>query len=229
MRILDAFEQGSMEWHQARCGKVTMSRAKDLLTQGKGKTRQSYILDVAAERLSGESIEGYYGLDMERGNFLEPHALQAFTEATGQKMQTVGFVLHDDERIGCSPDALSEPAGVEIKCPKPRQHLRNIYGDGMKDYYPQAQGCMWVCERKHWYIVSFCPWVKQRPIHIELIERDDALIERLAVSAIDAADEVDCIVGRAVDADLPRSVFDTAENARSLWENAIATNDEVRL
>ena len=110
MKIVEKVEQGSPEWYALRCGRITMSKADALLAKGKGITRQNYLLDVAAERLSGEVVDGYYNADMERGNFLEDYALQAFTLATGLKVKTVGFVIADDERIGCSPDAL----GVEV-------------------------------------------------------------------------------------------------------------------
>lgn len=229
MRILDHFEQGSAEWMAQRIGRVTMSRAKDLLTGGKGVTRQNYLLDLVAERLSNAPIEGYYGLDMERGNFLEEWAMRAFEQATGIKMQTLGFVLHDDDRIGCSPDGLSPDAGIEIKCPKPRQHIKNIYGNGIDDYRPQAQGCMWVCERDVWYVVSFCPWVAQYPLYIKRINRDRDMIDKLADSAYRAADEVDALVSKAIDIKATAAIGDIAERARLAWENTLAMNSEVRI
>ena len=48
--------------------------------------------------------------------------------------------MHDDERIGCSPDGLIHECGIEIKCPAPRQHIRNVLADGMDDYITQVQG-----------------------------------------------------------------------------------------
>lgn len=231
MIILDHFQQGSMAWLEARVGRITMSRAKDLLTGGKGKTRQSYILDVAAEKLSGEPVEGYTSIDMERGTFLEPWAVKAFEAATGMQVAPVGFVIGDDERIGCSPDGLlGHDAGLEIKSPKPRQHLRNIFGDGMDEYAPQAQGGMWLTGRDCWFVVSFCPWVKQYPLHIRLLKRDEDVIAKLAESATKAADEVDEICARAVsEHSLSNRVFDVADRAAQAWGNVFADSSEVQL
>lgn len=230
MKLLNDFEQGSLEWANQKCGKITMSHAKELLTNGKGKTRQNYIMDVTSERLSGQPIEGYYNMDMERGNFLEEWAVKAFTKATGLEVQRIGFALFDDERIGCSPDGLiGDDAGIEIKCPRPRQHIRTIYADGIDDYRPQAQGNMWICEREHWYMVSFCPWVTQYPIYIKRITRNQPVIDALADSAIRAADEVDELARKALEAKATPLIESIAVQAKAAWESAISENSEVRL
>ena len=162
--IVHKCEQGSEEWQKLRCGVVTMSHAKELLTGGKGKTRQSYILDVVSERLSGKPIESYSSFDMQRGQFLEPYALIAFEKANKRHIERVGFITTDDGRIGCSPDGLvGEYAGIEVKCPNPRQHLRNILSDGLSDYTAQMQGNLWITGRFQWLLVSFCPWVECYP------------------------------------------------------------------
>lgn len=225
MKILNHFDQGSLEWLQQRVGKITMSHAKELLTGGKGKTRQSYIMDVVAEKLSGQPIEGYYGLDMERGNFLEPAAGRAFTEYTSMDFRRVGFVLSDDERIGCSPDGLTFDAGIEIKCPRPRQHIRTIYADGADDYIAQIQGCMWLCQREHWHLVSFCPWVEQYPLFIRRIDRDDAMVAKIEESAMRAADEVETLYQMAVAMEQPQGIKRIAMESRAAWENAMAEQD----
>lgn len=231
MKILNHFEQGSLEWAQQRCGLITMSNAKALLTGGRGKTRESYLLDVVAEQLSGEPLEGYYSIDMERGNFLEEWAVRAFEKATELTVDSVGFVLHDDERIGCSPDGLiGENEGIEIKCPKPRQHIRNIFNDGISDYRDQAQGCMWITDRAAWYIVSYCPWVKQYPLYIKRINRDQNVIDKLAKSAIEGADWVDDLVNKAKqDRVLTERIASIAAQSRDAWENVLADNSEVQL
>lgn len=107
MKIFEKVEQGSPEWFALRCGRITMSNAGALMTKGKGITRANYLMDVCAERLSGEVIDTMKTYDMERGSFMEEYALRAFQVATGLEVRAVGFVIADDERIGCSPDALS--------------------------------------------------------------------------------------------------------------------------
>lgn len=228
MKIISDFEQGSVEWLKARCGKITMSNAKALLTGGKGRTRQSYIYDVLSERLSGEPIEGFKSIDMERGNFLEPYALQAFSKMTGLKVQRVAMVLADDERIACSPDALAgSDAVVEVKCPRPRQHIRNMFADGIEDYRQQAQGNMMVTKRERCFIVSFCPWVTFKPLYIKLINHDRDLIQRLQVSATDAADTVDSLEEVVQAATSPEEVLKLARGAMESWENVLTEESEV--
>jgi len=228
MKIINNIEPGSLEHMRRRVGKITMSRAKDLLTGGKGKTRMSYILDVVAERLSGEPIEGYHGIDMERGHFLEDWALQAFTLKTGLDVERVAMILSDDERIGASPDALiGSVAGVEIKCPKPRQHIRNMLQDGLKEYIPQVQGNLWLTNRTIWYLVSYCPWVKHYPLHIQAVDRDEDMIQRLADSAVDAANTVDDFVFKTRAMEPSANTLDQADQARKAWENVLADETEV--
>lgn len=227
MRIIDV-TQGSTEWFSARCGKVTMSRAKDLLVGGKGKTRQAYIYDLVAERLSGQPADSFSSFDMDRGRFLEPYAIQAFTDLTGLQAHQAGFVLHDDERIGCSPDAFLKNSGLEIKCPRPRQHIRNVLADGFDDYLSQVQGCMWVCDRETWHLASFCPWVESCPFSYITVYRDEEMIKGIAESAEKAADEVDRIISNGFP-NVLNSVQGIAMEARQAWEFSMADNDEVTL
>lgn len=229
MKILTHFEQGSDEWLAQRVGKVTMSHAKELLTGGKGKTRQSYIFDLVAERLSGKPTERYVSMEMRRGIFLEEYAVSAF-EAAMPDMQVlkVGLVLHDDERIGCSPDGLIHECGIEIKCPAPRQHIRNVIADGFDDYIQQVQGNIWVCQREYWYIVSFCPWVEDFPLYIKVVYRDEDIIKKISESAIRAADEVDELIKSPVNR-YGKLVSRIARNAREAWESMQAMESEVEL
>lgn len=228
MKILRHFDQGSDEWLAQRVGKVTMSHAKELLTGGKGKTRQSYILDLVAERLSGKPTERYSSFEMQRGIFLEEFAVAAVEHVIDDSIARVGFVMHDDERIGCSPDGLIHECGIEIKCPAPRQHIRNVLADGMDDYIHQVQGNLWVCERDRWFIVSFCPWVDDFPLHIKLVYRDEDMIKKISESAIRAADEVDAMVNDPVNK-YGKRVAEIAQDAKEAWESMQAGNDEVVL
>lgn len=228
MKILTHFDQGSDEWLAQRVGKVTMSHAKELLTSGKGKTRQSYILDLVAERLSGKPTERYSSFEMKRGIFLEEFAVAAVEHVIDDSIARVGFVVHDDERIGCSPDGLIHECGIEIKCPAPRQHIRNVLADGMDDYITQVQGNMWICERDRWFIVSFCPWVENFPLHIKIVYRDEDMIKKISEAALRAADEVDEFVARTYQK-YGKRVSEIAKDAREAWESMQAGNDEVVL
>jgi hypothetical protein len=224
-------DQGSDEWLQERIGLVTMSRAKDLVANGRGnepsQTRLTYLMTLAAERVSGVPADSYVSYDMQRGTFLEPFALESLSLATGIDWQRIGLVKTDCERIGASPDALSSDGGAEIKCPAPKKHVTNIIGDGMEEYMPQVQGCMWVCERDHWWLASYCPQVLGHPLHYVRVDRDEAIISKIRDSAMAAADEVDAMVAQVLSQSVPEPSRRQAANALDSWVSAQAVETEV--
>ena len=231
MKIYKDVIQGSDEWHALRHGRITMSHAKELLTGGKGKTRESYLMTVAAERLSTYQADSYYNDDMLRGNELESFALECFRSAYPKsKIETVGFVLHDDERIGCSPDALTKHGGIEVKCPKPETHLKYLNRSYVESAHgPQMQGGLWICQRETWHFISFCPWVKSNPVIIHTFCRDEETIARLEESSISGADYIDKIVMEMEKERPIKSVSDIAEMAIEHWDSIMAMKDEVTL
>ncbi len=173
--ILEHMEQGSPEWLDARVGNITMSNADKLLTGGKGVTRQSYIIDVASEIVSGVPASQVKTWEMERGNLLEPYAREAYKARTGIEVQQVGLgYLNENKRISASPDGLRPNGGMEIKCQGPKAHLRTIIdAKNPKKFAAQMQGCMWVFDVEYWDYCSFCPEVKDLPLFIMTLERDE--------------------------------------------------------
>ena len=231
MKIYKDVIQGSDEWHALRHGRITMSHAKELLTGGKGKTRESYLMTVAAERLSTYHQDSFYNDDMLRGNELESYALECYRKAYPKaKIETVGFVLHDDERIGCSPDALTELGGIEIKCPRPETHIKYLNRAYVESAHgPQMQGGLLICKKELWHFVSFCPWVKSNPVIIHTFCRDEETIARLEESAISGADYIDKMVMELEKERPIKSVSDIAELAIEHWDSITAMKDEVML
>lgn len=226
MKILDDFEQGSAEWYAQRCGKVTMSRAKDLIARGQGKMRDSYVLELVAERLTGMQPETFQSIDMERGTYMEPSGVKAFEAETALSTQIVGFV-ELDERIGCSPDRLEgEKGGVEVKSPRIKRHLRNCFGDGMREYYPQVQGCMWVTGREYWHLVSWCPEFFYYPLHIEYVRRDEEMIAHIQAAAFSVAERVDYIVSEILAGGPMPEVLEIATKAHDSWCNVFSDDLE---
>lgn len=224
MKVYDTLEQGSPEWFAVRLGKITASVFKDLkpTTRGKGKTRKNKILDIVAETVSGTPIDVPQTRDMERGTFLEPYARETFSRVTGLEVNEVGFILADDERIGCSPDGLiGDDTGIEIKCPRPRQHVRNVQEDGLDDYRLQAQGCMWVSGRRFWYLVSYCPHVPIKPIHIVRIDALPSVFEAFDDWIISAANEVQANVEAIKGMEASEPLQKSARLARDAWDNVL--------
>lgn len=178
-----AQEQGTEEWRRERLGKITASRFKDMMTNGRGKdtmgkTAYSYMYDLIAERLTGIPQDEISAKAIQWGNDNEPQARAMYCLRRDVRVEQVGFLVKHGFKpwyteCGGSPDGLileyekgpdGKPdghslGGVEIKCPlSSRIHLGYIE-DGVvpSDYYWQVQGLLWVTGRDWWDFVSFDP------------------------------------------------------------------------
>tara|TARA_R110000787_G_scaffold217953_1_gene326663 strand:+ start:385 stop:1011 length:627 start_codon:yes stop_codon:yes gene_type:complete len=185
-------EQGSPEWHQARCGIISASNMKSLFTSRGEKTasgvRETYLNQVIAERLMQKPMDTFQSYDMERGTQLEAQARANFEMYLDVTVQEVGFHMHDDYDIGCSPDGLFADTGVEIKCPKANTHVRYMRSKKLpSEYLQQVQGTMYVMNLERYYFMSYHPDLK--PIIIE-VKRDNELIDKAAEILIAAANIV---------------------------------------
>src|SRR4029077_12330848 len=100
-------QQGSEEWKQARCGRVTASRVHDIIatTRSGGFTsgRKNYLADLVIERLTGQPAPSYQSAAMQYGINMEPSARFAYALATGAEITEMGFIQHPTIAMaGCS-------------------------------------------------------------------------------------------------------------------------------
>jgi hypothetical protein len=180
IQIIDC-DQGTPEWFAARLGIPTASEFSTVMAKGKdgGKslTRKTYMLKLAGEILTGEPMESYSNVHMERGKEQEAEARDMYAFTNNVDLQQVGFVRNGDK--GCSPDSLiGEDGGLEIKTALPHIQIeRLLKGDLPAEHRAQVQGNMWVTERKFWDFVSYCP---RLPLLIVRVPRDDGYIATLA-------------------------------------------------
>lgn len=162
MRIIKEMEQGSADWLALRLGKVTASRMSDVLSKGRGtapsKTAETYMMELLAERLTGESKPFFENDAMRWGTETEPQARFMYELKSGNKVDEVAFIERN-EFIGVSPDGLIGECGmIEIKCPTTiTQIKRALTDDYSKDYYAQIQMQLWVAEREWCDFLSFDP------------------------------------------------------------------------
>ena len=229
--ILEKMVQGSAEWLEARRNCITMSNAKALISKGKKKgepslTRASYLIDVASEILTGVSADRYKSWEMERGNILEPYAMDAYRSHTGFDVREVGLgYLDDEKRISCSPDALGSNHGVEVKCQLPKNHLASIVnGFEPKKFVPQMQGGLWIFDFEWWDYVSFCPEFKAQPIFIHRVYRDEEMIKRIKDSALEGVHQIDEIVRKGRDFQLSNEISAICEDSLEIIE-ALSYNE----
>jgi len=144
-------EQRSPEWFQARLGRLTGSRAADMLAtikSGEAAARRDLRTQLVCERLTQTlQEEAFVNGAMQRGIECEPLALQAYEALTGEVAHRTGFLAHRTLAVGCSLDGhIGDFAGIlELKCPKSATHLAYLRsGQVPAIYVPQITHNLWV-------------------------------------------------------------------------------------
>ncbi len=192
IQIIDC-EQGSPEWHQARLGIPTASRFADILAKGEGKTRRSYMRQLAAEIITGELGEQFTTPAMERGKVMEAEARDLYAFVADDTPRQVGFVRNGS--VGWSPDSLlGDKGALEIKTQRADLLIETL----LKDEFPsehkaQCQGGLWVGQRE-W--VDICVYWPKMPLFTKRAYRDDVFIKTLDSEVKRFLDELHELVGR---------------------------------
>lgn len=190
-------QQQSDEWFEARLGRATASRFKDVMTMirsGESAARKNYRAELVAERLSGAREEGFTSSAMQWGIDTEPTARIQYMLASENDVEECGFFAHASLMAGASPDGLIGEVGVlEIKCPNTATHIETLKtGRIPYQYYWQVVGQMWVTGRQWCDFVSFDP---RMPINAQLfitrLERDEDKIRELETAITEFLAEVD--------------------------------------
>ena len=179
-------EQGSDEWFAARLGVVSASNFAKTLSSGTG--RKTYMLQLAAESLTGVKADSYSNAAMEWGTANEPLARSAYEFETGSTVSEVGFCKLSD-LIGASPDGLVSDDGlVEIKSPNTSTHIETVLsGKCPTKHKAQIQGQLWVTGRKWCDFVSFDPRVQsEKALFIVRVDRDDTYITDKLAPGVEA-------------------------------------------
>lgn len=192
--------QGSDEWRTARVGIATASGFADILAKGRGSekeaaSRRNLRAKLVVERLTGIPVQSFTSAAMQQGTEREPIARAAYESLTGEFVDAVGFLRHDEIEAGASPDGLiGEEGGIEIKCPELTAHLEYLRlppNTCPAKYVAQVQGCIWISGRAWWKFASFNP---EFPDHLQLIvrriERDETYIAGLQLAVALFMEEV---------------------------------------
>lgn len=179
-------EQGSDEWLELRIGKVTASKFKDVMTNGRGDkpsaTAKTYMIKLVSEILRGEPMPFFENEAMRWGTETEPQARAMYELKNDVDVKEVAFV-ELNEFVGVSPDGLVGDDGLlEIKCPNTETQIKRfIDGVGLpKDYEAQVQGQLWVTGREWCDFVSFDPRIDVEASYIQTrVYRDEEYITKL--------------------------------------------------
>jgi hypothetical protein len=192
-------DQRSPAWFQARAGRLTGSRAADMLAtikSGEAAARRDYRMQLVTERLTCQPQEdGFVNAAMQRGIDMEPLAFAAYEAVTGNVAIRTGFLSHVTHMAGCSLDGhVDNFAGiVELKCPKSATHLRYL-NEGVlpKEYIPQVTHNAWISGAE-W--VDFLSYDDRFPPDLQVfyvrVLAKDLDIEKYEKSALAFLAEVD--------------------------------------
>lgn len=183
----DAVIQGSDEWLQLRCGVLTASEMKHIITAtGKvannDKTR-AHAYELAFQRIT-QFVEPQYVSDaMLRGQEDEIYARAAYSEHYAEATET-GFVTNNrwGFTIGYSPDGLVGDHGlIECKSRMGKYQVQTIATDEVPDEYMlQLQTGLLVTERKWIDFISYCGGL---PVFVKRVEPDPELQEAIIKAA----------------------------------------------
>ena len=176
--------QGSDEWHAMRCGLLTASEMKLILTPtlkvaNNDKTR-AHVWELAAQRITRYVEPSYVGDDMLRGWEDEDLARAAYAKNYAPVTE-VGFVTSDalGFTIGYSPDGLVGDDGlIEIKSRRQKFQIETIAtGEVPADYMMQLQTGLLVTGRKWIDFISYSGGLPMVTIRVEPIaEFQEAII-----------------------------------------------------
>ncbi len=183
MQIINNIDQGSSEWLDLRLGFITASKFKDVIAGGAGKTRKSYMLQIAAEIVTGERLPTFSNSAMEWGTATEPQARSMYELENCFTVEEIAFAYFDDKKIGCSPDGLIGNDGlVELKCPNTTTQIETFLSGKMPTgHKPQVQGQLWVMDRDWCDFVSFDPRINGASSYFcQRIHRDEEYIKELS-------------------------------------------------
>lgn len=177
LEIIDV-EQGTDQWLAARRGILTASTIGQLITPSRLQTAtndksRALVTQLVTERITGETEPVYVNDAMRRGTYFEPFARDLYAEHYAPVVE-VGFMVRtiDGNRLGYSPDGLVGDDGlIEIKCPRPSNHVRTIIGNEVPAYnMAQCQAGLLVTGRDWLDFISYSPGL---PLFVKRVTPDE--------------------------------------------------------
>lgn len=196
----DDIQQGTEEWYKVRCGKLTASEVKLIVTPAtlkianNEKTR-AHVWELLAQRVTQYVEPHYETFDMMRGKEEELDARISYN-ANYDAVQDCGFIENDDFgfSLGYSPDGLIGDDGLieaKSRCQKYQMqtYVEDIAQGKMPDEFVlQVQTGLLVTQRKWCDFISYSnglPMATVRvlpddKIHFAIIEAATAFEKLLA-------------------------------------------------
>ena len=199
MKIHDV-SQGSEEWLALRRQYFTGSALGEWLLDGdrtktSRKAWQNAIWTKLGE-LSQDDEPNFPNWAMKRGTELEPTAREAYEIHTGFKVTEVGFISHESEGFGVSPDGLIAGQfpkgesdwshGLELKCPVARTMLKWLDAGTLPDEHKlQVHASMAASGLSRWDFFAWHPEL----VPLRLIVERDEFTEQVLSGLIKLSDD----------------------------------------
>ena len=189
MKYHDDLIQGSDEWMAARCGLITASEMRLLLTPtlkiaNNDKTR-AHVYEIAAQRITGYTEPSYIGDDMLRGWDDEITARDLYSQHRAEVTE-VGFITNDHWgfTLGYSPDGMVGDDGlIEIKSRRQKFQAETIIKMEVPDEYQlQLQTGLLITGRK-W--IDFISYSGGMPMVIIRVLPDPVMQDAIIAAASD--------------------------------------------
>jgi len=179
MIIVDC-DQRSDQWYKERLGKPSSSRFDEILTSTGlvSKSRQGYMYELAAQRISGLSPENYTSAAMEEGIQREEESRQLYSMIHDVEVRQVGMIFPDEQKLFlCSPDGIrNDDIGLELKNVLPKTQVEYLLAKKLPvKYFCQIQGSLLVTGFDRWDFLSYSPGLP--PFIIEC-HRDEEWISK---------------------------------------------------
>jgi hypothetical protein len=182
-------EQGSEEWHALRCGILTASEMKFIVTPtlkpASNDKERAHLFELLGQRITQHTEPRYISDDMLRGHEDEIEARIRYAENFAPVTEC-GFVTNDDHGfvIGYSPDGLVDYDGlIECKSRRQKYQVETILADRVpEEYMLQIQTGLLVTGREWLDFVSYCAGL---PMFVKRVFPDARYQEAIIAAAID--------------------------------------------
>jgi hypothetical protein len=166
--------QGSDEWLAARCGMLTASEMKRIVTPtlkaASNDAERAHLFELLAQRITGYVEPAYISDDMLRGHEDELEARTLYGRHYAP-VEQVGFMVRDFGwgKVGYSPDGLVGDDGlIECKSRRQRFQVETIcQGETPADFRIQIQTGLLVSGRAWCDFISFSGGLPMCPIRVE--------------------------------------------------------------
>lgn len=179
--------QGSEEWLAARCGLLTASEMKLIITPtlkiASNDKERAHLFELLAQRITGYVEPHYISDDMLRGQDDEIEACIAYGKHFAP-VDAVGFITNDrfGFRIGYSPDGLVGEHGlIESKSRRQKYQIQTIAEDKVPDdYVIQIQTGLLVSERQWCDFISYSGGL---PMFVKRVFPDPVIQDAIVAAA----------------------------------------------